>query len=66
MPDIGDFKNVPVIEVHVKPGDAVKADDPLDHARERQGGDGSAGACPGKVAEILVKIGDKVSEGSAI
>ena len=29
VPDIGDFKNVPVIEILVKPGDVVKADDPL-------------------------------------
>ena len=29
VPDIGDFKDVPVIEVLVKPGDVVKADDPL-------------------------------------
>ena len=29
MPDIGDFKDVPVIEVFVKPGDMVKADEPL-------------------------------------
>ena len=29
VPDIGDFKDVPVIEIHVKPGDAIKADDPL-------------------------------------
>ena len=29
VPDIGDFKDVPVIEIHVKAGDAIKADDPL-------------------------------------
>ena len=29
VPDIGDFKDVPVIEIHVKPGDPIKADDPL-------------------------------------
>ena len=29
VPDIGDFKNVPVIEIHVKPGDTIKAEDPL-------------------------------------
>ena len=29
VPDIGDFKDVPVIEIHVKVGDAIKADDPL-------------------------------------
>ena len=44
VPDIGDFKDVPVIEVLVKPSDAVKKDDSLNHARERQGDDGSARA----------------------
>lgn len=29
VPDIGDYKNVPIIEVHVKPGDTIKAEDPL-------------------------------------
>ena len=29
VPDIGDFKDVPIIEIHVKPGDAVNAEDPL-------------------------------------
>ena len=42
VPDIGDFKDIPVIEVLVKPGDAVKKEDPLIYARVRQGDDGSA------------------------
>ena len=29
VPDIGDFKNVPIIEIHVKPGDAIKTDDTM-------------------------------------
>ena len=29
VPDIGDFKDVPIIEIHVKPGDLVNAEDPL-------------------------------------
>ena len=33
VPDIGDFKDVPVIEIHVKPGDTIKADDPLSRWR---------------------------------
>ena len=44
VPDIGDFKNIPVIEVLVKPGDSVKPRDSARHARVRQGDDGSAGA----------------------
>ena len=44
VPDIGDFKDVPVIEIFVKPGDKVKAEDPAGLARVRQGDDGRAGA----------------------
>ena len=44
VPDIGDFKDVPVIEVLVKPGDIVKAEDAARHARIRQGDDGRARA----------------------
>ena len=44
VPDIGDFKDVPVIEVHVKPGDTVKAGRPADHAGIRQGQHGYPGA----------------------
>ena len=62
VPDIGDFKDVPIIEIHVKPGDAIKADDPLDHARERQGDDGRAGRRrTARSRALLVKLGDKVS-----
>ncbi len=42
VPDIGDFNDVPVIEVFVKPGDTVKAERPAGHARIRQGDDGRA------------------------
>ena len=51
VPDIGDFKDVPIIEVHVKPGDTVKADDPLITLEIRQGDDGGAGARRGMVEE---------------
>ena len=40
VPDIGDFKDVAVIELLVKPGDTVKAEQIADHRRERQGLDG--------------------------
>ena len=42
VPDIGDFKDIPVIEMLVKPGDTVKNEDSLRHARIRQGDDGRA------------------------
>ena len=44
VPDIGDFADVPVIEIHVKPGDAVEPEASAGHARVRQGDDGRPGA----------------------
>ena len=44
VPDIGDFKDVPVIEVLVKPGDTVEAGGSARHAGIGQGDDGRAGA----------------------
>ncbi len=66
VPDIGDFKDVPIIEVHVKPGDSVKRDDPLVTLESDKAAMEVPAPEAGKVAEILVKVGDKVSEGSAI
>ena len=66
VPDIGDFKDIPIIEVFVKTGDTVKAEDPLDLARVRQGDDGVPSPVDGVVKDIKVKVGDKVSEGSLI
>jgi pyruvate dehydrogenase E2 component (dihydrolipoamide acetyltransferase) len=66
VPDIGDFKDVPIIEVHVKPGDQVKRDDPLITLESDKAAMEVPAPEAGKVAEILVKVGDKVSEGSAI
>jgi pyruvate dehydrogenase E2 component (dihydrolipoamide acetyltransferase) len=66
VPDIGDYKNVPVIEVHVKPGDAVRRDDPLITLESDKAAMEVPAPEAGKVAEVLVKVGDTVSEGSAI
>jgi pyruvate dehydrogenase E2 component (dihydrolipoamide acetyltransferase) len=66
VPDIGDFKNVPIIEVHVKPGDKIKRDDPLVTLESDKAAMEVPAPGEGEVAEILVKVGDKVSEGSAI
>lgn len=66
VPDIGDYKNVPIIEVHVKPGDTVKRDDPLITLESDKAAMEVPAPEAGKVAELLVKLGDKVSEGSAI
>ena len=66
VPDIGDYKDVPIIEVHVKPGDAVKREDPLITLESDKAAMEVPAPEEGKVAEVLVKVGDKVSEGSAI
>jgi pyruvate dehydrogenase E2 component (dihydrolipoamide acetyltransferase) len=66
VPNIGDFKNVPVIEVLVGPGDEVKAEDPLITLESDKAAMEVPAPEAGKVTAILVAIGDKVSEGSAI
>ena len=66
VPDIGDFKNVPVIEILVKPGDTVAADEPLVTLESDKASMEVPAPSAGKIARILVKVGDKVSEGSVI
>ncbi len=66
VPDIGDFKDVPVIEVHVKPGDAVNAEDPLLTLESDKATMDVPAPQAGKVAELRVKVGDRVSQGSVI
>jgi pyruvate dehydrogenase E2 component (dihydrolipoamide acetyltransferase) len=66
VPDIGDFKNIPVIELLVKPGDVVKKDDSLlvlesDKATLEVPAPGA-----GVIAELKVKVGDKVSAGTLV
>ena len=66
VPDIGDFKNIPVIEIHVKPGDIIKAEDPLITLESDKATLEVPAPGAGTVAQVLIKLGDKVSEGSAI
>ena len=66
VPDIGDFKDVPVIEVLVKPGDTVKKDDSLVTLESDKATMEVPAPSPGTVKELRVKVGDKVSEGSSI
>jgi pyruvate dehydrogenase E2 component (dihydrolipoamide acetyltransferase) len=66
VPDIGDFKDVPVIEVLVKPGDAVKAEDALVTLESDKATMDVPSPAAGKVKSIKVGVGDKVSEGSVI
>ena len=66
VPDIGDFKDVPVIEVFVKVGDTVKAEDPLISLESDKATMDVPAPQGGVVKAISVKVGDKVSEGSVI
>ncbi|MGZ5769142.1 MAG: biotin/lipoyl-containing protein, partial [Caldimonas sp.] len=66
VPDIGDFKDVPVIEVFVKVGDTVKAEDPLVSLESDKATMDVPAPRGGKVKSIGVRVGDKVSEGSLI
>jgi pyruvate dehydrogenase E2 component (dihydrolipoamide acetyltransferase) len=66
VPDIGDFKDVPIIEIQVKPGDVVKADDPLLTLESDKATMDVPAPSEGKIVQLMVKIGDRVSEGSTI
>lgn len=66
VPDIGEFKDVPVVEIQVKPGDAVKANDTLITLESDKAAMDVPSPADGKIAAILVKKGDKVSQGSVI
>ncbi|HEU0201382.1 MAG TPA: dihydrolipoyllysine-residue acetyltransferase [Burkholderiaceae bacterium] len=66
VPDIGDFKDVPVIELMVKPGDRVKPEDPLVSLESDKATMDVPAPTAGTVKEVKVKVGDKVSEGSVI
>ena len=66
VPDIGDFKDVPVIEVHVRPGDAIAAEEPLITLESDKATLDVPAPQAGTVAELRVKLGDRVSQGSVI
>src|SRR4051812_12632828 len=66
VPDIGDFKNIPVIEVLVKPGDSVKVEDSLITLESDKATMEVPAPFAGVVKELKIKTGDKVSEGAAI
>src|SRR6476661_8364128 len=66
VPDIGDFKDVPVIELLVKPGDVVKKEDSLVTLESDKATMDVPSPHAGKVKELRVKVGDKVSQGTVI
>ncbi len=63
VPDIGDFQDVPIIEIFVKPGDVVKAEDPLLTLESDKATMEVPAPAGGTVKELKVKLGDKVAEG---
>ena len=66
VPDIGDFKDVPVIEILVKPGDAVKKNDSIVTLESDKASMEVPSPSDGTVADVKVQLGDKVSQGSVI
>jgi dihydrolipoamide dehydrogenase len=66
VPDIGDFTDVPVIEIHVSPGDEVAPEDPLVTLESDKATMDVPAPFAGTVKQLSVKIGDRVSEGSVL
>ena len=66
VPDIGDFKNVEIIEILIKEGDEVNKNDPIITIESDKSSVEIPSPFSGKISELKVKVGDKVSEGSLI
>jgi pyruvate dehydrogenase E2 component (dihydrolipoamide acetyltransferase) len=66
VPDIGDFKDVPIVEVLVQPGDVVKIDDPLITLETDKASMEVPAPSAGTVRTIHVKVGDRVGQGSPV
>jgi dihydrolipoamide dehydrogenase len=66
VPDIGDFKDVAIIEVLVQPGDTVKAEQSLITVESDKASMEIPSSAAGVVKEIKVKVGDKVNQGSVL
>ncbi|MBL8385102.1 MAG: dihydrolipoyl dehydrogenase, partial [Burkholderiales bacterium] len=66
VPDIGDFKDVPIIEILVKPGDTVKAEDSLITVESDKATMEIPAPSAGVIRELKVKLGDTVNTGTLI
>jgi dihydrolipoamide dehydrogenase len=66
VPELGDFNNVPIIDVLVKVGDTIEVDAPLITLETEKASMDVPATAAGRIAEVLVKRGDKVSAGSLI
>src|ERR1700753_2386679 len=66
VPDLGNFADVPVIEIHVKPGDVVNGEDPLVTLESDKATMDIPSPAAGTVRELRVKVGDQVNRGAPI
>jgi pyruvate dehydrogenase E2 component (dihydrolipoamide acetyltransferase) len=66
VPDIGDFSDVPIIEVHVAVGDVIHEEDPLLTLESDKATMDVPSSSAGTVTEVLVAVGDQVSQGSPV
>ena len=66
VPDIGDFRDVAIIDIHVKVGDPVNAEDPLITLESDKATMDVPAPSAGTIRQVLVKVGDRVSEGTPI
>src|SRR4051795_9235018 len=66
VPDIGDFTDVDVVEVHVAPGDAVAENDPMITLETDKATMDVPAPFAGIVAEVLLAVGDKASQGTVV
>lgn len=66
VPDIGDYTDVPIIEIHVQAGDSIQAEDPLITVESDKASMDVPAPAAGTVKELKVKLGDTVSEGATI
>jgi pyruvate dehydrogenase E2 component (dihydrolipoamide acetyltransferase) len=66
VPDIGDYKDVPVIEIHVKPGDRVEKEQSLVTLESDKATMDVPSSESGVVKEVKVKLGDNISEGTVV
>ena len=66
VPDIGDYKNIPVIEIYVKVGDTIAVEDSLLTLESDKATLDVPSSHAGIIKEIKVKVGDKISEGSVV
>ncbi|MDH4126565.1 MAG: dihydrolipoyllysine-residue acetyltransferase [Gammaproteobacteria bacterium] len=66
VPDLGDFENVEVIEVHIAKGDELNVEDPLVTLETDKAAMDVPAIVGGRIESVLVKVGDKVSQGSSL